>query len=1053
MHDPTTPRIFVTYDPSDVAFARELQAVLQASGLSLYRDLADLEGAQDWWWQVETTIKVVDHVILVLTPKALTSHYIPIEWRLALQEGKHVWLVAGPGRLNFSRLPRWMRRAPRYDIAVPESRNRLVAGLRTRALPRRVPFMVDAAPEGFVPRPEKASEIKRKLLDAHGKPVPVTLALCGTSGSGKTSLANALCHDPDIREAFDGGILRVTLGEKPDDLVRTMAELIFLLNGKRPDVTSAEDAKARLAEALDGRRCLLVIEDARRLGDLEPFLRRGRRDSSTCLITTRDDRVLPLEVERIAVDAMTPAEALEMLVRGLPEGAVTADHSRLAKLAARLCEWPLLLGLANGVLRSRLAHTATAEASLDYIEQASRRPRTAAGILDLSLEQLEADERDRFMELSVFAQDSEIPIQAALGLWQTSAQLGRREGEGLLVQLDELSLLLHFDRGKGTFRLYDLFRELMGARQSTDRLAALDRGLMAHLRSTCPDGDLAFLSDAYGLRHAIGHLRRGGEDAVADALLLDPHWMQNKLEALGVQPLLSDYAGCSPDTAQGLIGATLALVANAIAHRPRELAPQLIGRLSAGNAPGLEACLSKAQALLGPPALQPLRPTLALPGPEMRRFEGHGGSVTCVAVLPDGRCALTGSEDKTLRLWNIDSGAALRALEGHEGSVTCVAVLADGRHALSGSEDNTLRLWDIESGGQLRRFEGHEGPVTSVAVLPDGRRALSGSKDNTLRLWDIETGAELRRFEGHDDWINCVAALPNGRHVLSGSDDNTLRLWDIEAGAELRQFEGHGGTFTCLAVLADGRRVLSGSDDNTMRLWDLESGAELQCFEGHEYWVTSVAALPDGRRALSASSDNTLRLWEIESGVELRRFEGHESAEGIEGDIASVAILPDGRRALSGANDNMLRLWDIESSLGQRRFERHEGPVTSLSVLADGQRVLSGAQDDTFRLWHIASGAELRRFEGHERGTTSLALLPDERSALSASYDHTMTLWDIESGTELRRFRHKDIVSDLVVLPKGRRALSAPHDGTLFLWSIASGVVLRRFRGHRDFVT
>ena len=80
-----------------------------------------------------------------------------------------------------------------------------------------------------------------------------------------------------------------------------------------------------------------------------------------------------------------------------------------------------------------------------------------------------------------------------------------------------------------------------------------------------------------------------------------------------------------------------------------------------------------------------------------------------------------------------------------------VTVLADGRRALSGSGDRTLRLWDLETGAELRRFEGHEDRVTSVTVLADGRRALSGSHDRTLRLWDLETGAELRRFEGHED--------------------------------------------------------------------------------------------------------------------------------------------------------------------------------------------------------------------------------------------------------------------------------------------------------------
>ena len=78
-------------------------------------------------------------------------------------------------------------------------------------------------------------------------------------------------------------------------------------------------------------------------------------------------------------------------------------------------------------------------------------------------------------------------------------------------------------------------------------------------------------------------------------------------------------------------------------------------------------------------------------------------------------------------------------------------MLADGRRALSGSDDKTLRLWDLETGAELRRFEGHEGGVSSVTVLADGRRALSGSGDKTLRLWDLETGAELRRFEGHEE--------------------------------------------------------------------------------------------------------------------------------------------------------------------------------------------------------------------------------------------------------------------------------------------------------------
>lgn len=1069
MHHRSASRIFVTYDPADLALARELRGVLQASGLSLHRDLADLEGARDWWWQVESTIKTVDHLVVVLTPKALRSHYIPIEWRLALSEGKSVWLVVGPKRLNFARLPCWMAHARRYDLAVPESREQLIAGLG-RPVPRRpAPFMADARPTRFVERPGEFDAIKRKLLGARREPVAITSALRGVGGFGKSALAEALCQDPDIRDTFEDGILQVTLGENPDDPVGTMAELVFKLTGKRPDVARLGDARARLDEALVDRCCLLVIADARRSCDLEPFLHRGTRDDTTRLIVTRDDRVLPPPAERIAVGPMTPAQASEVLVLGLPDGTLAAHASRLATVASRLGRWPLLLALANGLLRDRMARGASATASLDEIErclqergldlvlgaeQPEPRRRMAAAMLEMSLERLRGDERARFFALSVFAEHAVIPVPAALGLWRQATPPGQEDGEALLARLDELSLLLHFEQPRGTFRLHAELLASMRARHSAGQLAALDRRLMAHFRSTCREGDLALLSDAYGLRHAVRHLRNGGDGPAADALLLDPRWILSKLETLGIRPLLGDYAGYRLDTAQGVVGATLARISNAIARQPCELAPQLVGRLTAADAPGLAACLSKAHTLLTSSALWPSRPTLALPDGELQRYDGHADCVTCATILPHARHVLTGSRDKTLRLWDIEAGSTLQRLDGHEDWITCVTALSDGRRALSGSKDGTLRLWDIESGAALRRFEGHEGTVTTVATLPDGRHAVSGAHDGTLRLWDIESGAELRRFEGHEDWVNCVAALPGGRHILSGSDDKTLRLWGIESGDELRRLEEPGSVLS-VAVLADGRRALCGFDDNMMRLRDIASGTELQCFEGHTGWVTGIAVHPQEQRALSASDDGTLRLWDIRSGVELRRFGGrHEEDEGIASDIVGVAVAVDGRRALSTSEDNGLRLWDIDSSLRRRPAEAHEGWVMSVALLADGRRVLSGGQDTTLRLWNIASGVELGRFEAHESGVTAVAILPDGRRALSASYDGTLSSWDVESGAELQRFEgHEDRVHCVAPLPDGRRALSGSSDNTLRLWDVDSGAELRCLKGHGESVT
>jgi WD40 repeat protein/serine/threonine protein kinase len=429
-------------------------------------------------------------------------------------------------------------------------------------------------------------------------------------------------------------------------------------------------------------------------------------------------------------------------------------------------------------------------------------------------------------------------------------------------------------------------------------------------------------------------------------------------------------------------------------------------------------------------------------------FTGHSGPVRSVAIAPDGRTALSASEDQTLELWDLNTGKELRTFTGHSGPVRSVAIAPDGHTALSGSQDKTLKLWDLNTGRELRTFTGHLQDVMSVAIAPDGRTALSGSADNTLKLWDLNTGNELRTFTGHSEFVYSVAIAPDGRTALSGSQDKTLKLWDLNTGKVLRTFTGHWGPVRSVAIAADGRTALSGSQDKTLKLWDLNTGKELRTFAGHSGTVHSVAIAADGRTALSASEDQTLKLWDLNTGKELRTFTGHS------GPVLGLATAPDGRTALSGSQDKTLELWDLNTGKELRTFTGHSSVVHSVAIAADGRTALSGSLDQTLKLWDLNTGKELRTFTGHGEFVNSVAIAPDGRTALSGSVDKTLKLWDLNTGNELRTFTgHSEFVYSVAIAPDGRTALSGSDDKTLKLWDLNTGKELRTFTGHSGPVT
>lgn len=242
-----------------------------------------------------------------------------------------------------------------------------------------------------------------------------------------------------------------------------------------------------------------------------------------------------------------------------------------------------------------------------------------------------------------------------------------------------------------------------------------------------------------------------------------------------------------------------------------------------------------------------------------------GFLIIASVLCPDGHTVLAGGLPGVV-LVDLTGHKPPLAMNGHTESIECVAVSPDGKLGLSGSYDKTARVWDLSNGAQLRSLP-HNGAVNSAAFSADGRLAVTGGLGG-VRLWDAVTWKELRAIgkPGTDLAGPCSSALfsPDSRSILVGTQAGTVKLFDCDTGAERRTFAGaHTRIVGCLAFSRDGRLAVSGSDDHTIRMWNVESGAELRMLAGHDSTVRTIVFSPDGHSFLSGDLNGNLKLWDL----------------------------------------------------------------------------------------------------------------------------------------------------------------------------------------------
>ena len=335
---------------------------------------------------------------------------------------------------------------------------------------------------------------------------------------------------------------------------------------------------------------------------------------------------------------------------------------------------------------------------------------------------------------------------------------------------------------------------------------------------------------------------------------------------------------------------------------------------------------------------------------------------------------------------------------GHMALIRQLIFTPDGRNLLSASDDKTIRIWDVQRGLSTAIFrgeigEGEDGKIYAIALSRDGSLLAASGRTRTaglatypIRLLDARNGKVLRLIEGHAEPILSLDFSPDGKTLLSASMDDTAALWNVGSGAMDRRFIGHAGDVNAARFLTDGTGVVTASDDRTIKIWRTEGDDAPLTVAGHEDLVTALAVSPADGTIASGAFDKTVRLWNSADGRPL------DEPLKQQGEVHGLAFSADGRLLLSGSTggDHRPHLWEVGQSRLKLAYGGHDGPVAAVALSPSGKiAATAGGSDNEIHLWRVDDGTLIYRLRGVGRAVWSVGISPDNREIAFGQTPHS----------------------------------------------------------------
>jgi WD40 repeat protein len=445
---------------------------------------------------------------------------------------------------------------------------------------------------------------------------------------------------------------------------------------------------------------------------------------------------------------------------------------------------------------------------------------------------------------------------------------------------------------------------------------------------------------------------------------------------------------------------------------------------------------------------------------------GHELSVLSISTHPDSNFVVTGSRDKSAKLWELSTGREVRSFLGHEGSINCIDFSRDGKYMITSSGDMTARIWEVSTGNLVFCTPKEEKYLTAAAFSPDDKFFITAGYPNEAIVWDFNSKKEITRIKVNADQgagygIN-LAVSPDGKWLAIGEDNRTANVYatgNWEKKFTFKHETGYcGGCATWVDFSHDSKMLLMGSNKSPVKKYDLATGELVKKYVDEIQDLRGLEFSNEGDRILIGTEKEIILLDNV-TGQEVLR-----TAPTLNANINEIKFARQKSHLLIACDNNEAYLWNYKTQSITKKFsgllnERDKGGVTynpndywqshiakyvrfknKLLLTKDGKELIKGKFGTKIKKWDLASGQATMEYAGHDKASFSYNLSKDGKLLVTGGGDGKIIIWDVQTGDSLKTIKaHREPIFDVHFTNDEKRVASASWDATFKMYDIETG--------------